>query len=111
MEELLSDLLVNNFLTVIVASIATGISGFLGGKLTILSKRERARLAIDICQTRETIFNAYEKYVLGGHPISSARYDNLMKLGDAYTKDLHQNSTAGQYLQELRSLRPYLVTD
>lgn len=110
MESFWQAMLVDNMLSTVVTAIASALAGFFICKFTSFTKKERARLDIDICQARETIFDAYEKYVVEGHRISSARYDNLVKLGNAYAA-LHQNSTAGKYMEEIKALKPYLITD
>ena len=111
MEDFIKTLLFDNVFTTVVSSIAAGIAGFFICKFTTLTKKEKARVTLDICQARETIFNAYERYIVEGHHISAYRYENLMELGEAYKDGLHQNHSAGQYIEELRALNPYLMTD
>lgn len=97
-------------ITTIVAMAVTGVLGFLIARVKHLSKFEQARVEIEKAMAREMIFEAYEKYVIRGEKLTIARYDELLRIFEAYTA-LGGNGTAKKYMEEIKAMRPYLVID
>lgn len=97
-------------ITSIVGIIASGVIGFLVAKVTHLSKFAKARVEIEKAMARQMIFDAYEDYVVKGKKLTIARYDELLRIFDAYTA-LGGNGTAKQYMEAIKALKPYLVVD
>lgn len=97
-------------ITTLVGMTATGVIGFLVARLKVLSKFDNARIEIDKAVARNLIFEACEKYVIRGEKLTIARYDELLRIFDAYTT-LGGNGTAKKYMEEIKALRPYLVID
>ncbi len=97
-------------ITAVVGLIASGIIGFLIAQVKHLSKYQKARLIIDKASARDHIKTAYEKYVIGGKKMSISTYDELLEEYEAY-KLLGGNGTGERYMQEIKALKPYLITD
>lgn len=96
--------------TTLVAMAVTGVLGFLIARVKHLSKFEKARVEIEKAMARQMIFDAYEEYVVKGKKLTIARYDELLRIFDAYIA-LGGNGTAKKYIEEIKALRPYLVID
>lgn len=96
--------------TTLVAMAVTGVLGFLIARVKHLSKFEQARVEIEKAMARQMIFDAYEDYVVKGKKLTIARYDELLRIFDAYTA-LGGNGTAKQYMEAIKALKPYLVVD
>lgn len=97
-------------ITAVAGLIASGIIGFLIAQVKHLSKYQKARLIIDKASARDHIKTAYEKYVIGGKKMSISTYDELLEEYEAY-KLLGGNGTGERYMQEIKALKPYLITD
>lgn len=97
-------------ITTIVGMAVTGVLGFPIARLKNLSKFERARIEIEKAMARQMIFDAYEDYVVKGKHLTIARYEELLRIFDAYTA-LGGNGTAKKYMEEIKALKPYLVID
>lgn len=97
-------------ITTIVGMAVTGVLGFLIARIKHLTKFDRARIEIEKAMARQMIFEAYEKYVIRHEKLTIARYDELLRIFDAYTA-LGGNGTAKKYMEEIKALRPYLVID
>lgn len=97
-------------ITTIVGMAVTGVLGFLVARIKSLSKFDKARIEIEKAMARQMIFEAYEKYVIRHEKLTIARYDELLRIFDAYTA-LGGNGTAKKYMEEIKALRPYLVID
>lgn len=97
-------------ITTLVAMAVTGVLGFLIARVKHLSKFEQARIEIEKAMARQMIFDAYEDYVVLGKKLTIARYDELLRIFDAYTA-LGGNGTAKKYMEEIKALHPYLVID
>lgn len=109
MEELIAGFIFNDVFNQIITVSAAGIAGFFIAKVTHLTKKERARMVVDKCTSRKYIFDAYERYIVRAEHMSTARYDELLDLYDAY-KTLGGNGTAERYMDEIRQKNPYLIT-
>lgn len=96
--------------TTLVAMAVTGVLGFLIARVKHLSKFEKARVEIEKAMARQMIFDAYEEYVVKGKKLTIARYDELLRIFDAYIA-LGGNGTAKKYIEEIKALQPYLVID
>lgn len=59
---------------------------------------------------RQMIIDAYEKYIIHGEHLTIARYEELLRVYEAY-KALGGNGTAEAYMREIIARKPYLVTD
>lgn len=59
---------------------------------------------------RQMILDAYEKYIIHGEHLTIARYEELLRVYEAY-KALGGNGTAEAYMREIIARKPYLVTD
>lgn len=59
---------------------------------------------------RDYIKDAYQKYVIEGHKMTIAAYEELLEVYEAY-KAMGGNGTAKAYMKELMALKPYLVTE
>lgn len=101
---------IEQVITTIVAMAVTGVMGFLIARVKHLSKFEKARVEIEKAMARQMIFDAYEDYVVKGKKLTIARYDELLRIFDAYTA-LGGNGTAKKYMEEIKALKPYLVID
>lgn len=99
-----------HFATTVAGMAATGVLGFLVAHVKRLSKFERARIEIEKATARQMIFDAYEEYVVKGKKLTIARYDELLRIFDAYIA-LGGNGTAKKYIEAIKALRPYLVID
>lgn len=110
MEDFVYSFIFNDIFNQILTVAAAGVAGFFIAKVTHLSKKEKARVVVDKCTSRKYIFDAYERYVVNNEHISSARYDDVLELYDAY-KTLGGNGTAEKYMDEIKKKNPYLVTD
>lgn len=97
-------------ITTIIAMVVTGVMGFLIARVKHLSKFEKARVEIEKAMARQMIFDAYEDYVVKDKKLTIARYDELLRIFDAYTA-LGGNGTAKKYMEEIKALKPYLVID
>ena len=104
------DTAAEQFITTAVGMIATGVIGFLLAQVKNLSKYQRARLIIDKASAREHIKTAYEKYIIGGKHMSISTYDDLLEEYEAY-RLLGGNGTGERYMEEIKALKPYLITD
>lgn len=97
-------------ITAVISISVGGVIGFLVGLLKRLTKQERARVAIEKALARDYIKDAYQKYVVEGHKMTIAAYDELMEVYEAYVA-LGGNGTAKALMAELIKLKPYLVID
>lgn len=104
------EIAVNQVVMSIAGMVATGLLGFLLGKLKRLTKVERARIVIEKASARAHILAAYELYIVKGKHMTIARYDELNEEYEAYIT-LGGNGTAKRYMQEIRALKPYLVIE
>lgn len=109
MEEFIFGFVFNDVFNSIITAASAGIAGFFIAKVTHLTKKERARMVVDKCTSRKYIFDAYERYIVKAEHMSTARYDELLDLYDAY-KTLGGNGTAERYMDEIRQKNPYLIT-
>lgn len=100
----------NQAVVTVVGMVATGVIGYLAGLLKRLTKREKARIIIEKASARAHIKEAYQKYVIEGHTLTIAAYEELLEEYEAYQL-LGGNGTAKAYMQEIMALKPYLVTD
>lgn len=110
MDEFLTGMLVDNAVGTIVTALASGIAGFLISQVTKFSKRERARMDIDLCTAHNDLLEAYQKYVIEKHKLSIDSYKYIQKLFAAY-KTLGGNGTVEKYMDELLAIKPYLITE
>ena len=88
----------------------TGAVGFLVANAKRVSRFDKARIEIEKSLARQMIFEAYEDYVINGKKLTIARYEELLRIFDAYTA-LGGNGTAKKYMEEIKALKPYLVID
>lgn len=101
---------VNQAVVAVVGMVATGIIGYLAGLLKRLTKREKARIIIDKASARAHVKEAYQRYVIEGHKMTIAAYEELTEEYEAY-RILGGNGTAKAYMEEITAKVPYLVTD
>lgn len=71
---------------------------------------ERARIVIEKASARAHIKEAYQRYVIEGHKMTIAAYEELTEEYEAY-RILGGNGTAKAYMEEITAKVPYLVTD
>lgn len=100
----------NQFLLTAVGMLATGVIGYLAGRLKQHSKREKARITIEKASARAHVKEAYQKYVIEGAHMTIASYEELLEEYEAYVI-LGGNGTAKAYMKELEAMKPYLVTE
>lgn len=101
---------VNQAVVAVVGMVATGVIGYLAGLLKRLTKREKARIIIDKASARVHVKEAYQRYVIEGHKMTIAAYEELTEEYEAY-RILGGNGTAKAYMEEITAKVPYLVTD
>ncbi len=101
---------VNQTVVAVVGMVATGVIGYLAGLLKRLTKREKARIIIDKASARAHVKEAYQRYVIEGHKMTIAAYEELTEEYEAY-RILGGNGTAKAYMEEITAKVPYLVTD
>lgn len=101
---------VNQAVVAVVGMVATGVIGYLAGLLKRLTKREKARIIIDKASARAHVKEAYQRYVIEGHKMTIAAYEELTEEYEAY-HILGGNGTAKAYMEEITAKVPYLVTD
>lgn len=101
---------VNQAVIAVVGMVATGVIGYLAGLLKRLTKREKARIIIDKASARAHVKEAYQRYVIEGHKMTIAAYEELTEEYEAY-RILGGNGTAKAYMEEITAKVPYLVTD
>ena len=101
---------INQAVIAVVGFFVAGFLGYLVGKIKRLSKVEKARIIIEKASARAHILAAYERYIIRGEHMSVSRYDELNEEYEAYTT-LGGNGTAKRYMEEIRQLKPYLITD
>lgn len=101
---------VNQAVVAVVGMMATGVIGYLAGLLKRLTKREKARIIIDKASARAHVKEAYQRYVIEGHKMTIAAYEELTEEYEAY-RILGGNGTAKAYMEEITAKVPYLVTD
>ncbi len=101
---------VNQAVVAVVGMVATGVIGYLAGLLKRLTKREKARIIIDKASARAHVKEAYQRYVIEGHKMTIAAYEELTEEYEAY-RILGGNGTAKAYMEEITAKVPYLVTD
>lgn len=101
---------VNQAVVAVVGMVATGVIGYLAGLLKRLTKREKARIIIDKASARAHVKEAYQRYVIEGHKMTIAAYEELTEEYEAY-RILGGNGTAKVYMEEITAKVPYLVTD
>lgn len=101
---------VNQAVIAVVGMVATGVIGYLAGLLKRLTKREKARIIIDKASARAHVKEAYQRYVIEGHKMTIAAYEELTEEYEAY-RILGGNGTAKAYMEEITAQVPYLVTD
>ena len=101
---------VNQAVVAVVGMVATGVIGYLAGLLKRLTKREKARIIIDKTSARAHVKEAYQRYVIEGHKMTIAAYEELTEEYEAY-RILGGNGTAKAYMEEITAKVPYLVTD
>lgn len=104
------DIAVNQAVIAVVGMVATGVIGYLAGLLKRLTKREKARIIIDKASARAHVKEAYQRYVIEGHKMTIAAYEELTEEYEAY-RILGGNGTAKAYMEEITAKVPYLVTD
>lgn len=100
----------NQAVIAVVGMVATGVIGYLAGLLKRLTKREKARIIIDKASARAHVKEAYQRYVIEGHKMTIAAYEELTEEYEAY-RILGGNGTAKAYMEEITAKVPYLVTD
>lgn len=110
MEDFLAGLMLNEVFNQIWTTAAAAIAGYCIAKVTHLTKKEKARMTVDKCTSRKYIFDAYERYIVRNEHMSTARYDEILDLYDAY-KTLGGNGTAENYMNEIKQKNPYLITE
>lgn len=71
---------------------------------------EKATCEILNALARQMIIDAYEKYIIHGEHLTIARYEELLRVYDAY-KALGGNGTAEVYMKEVTAKKPYLVLE
>lgn len=106
----MTDVATIQLITTLVNMAATFVVGFLVARIKVFSKYSKARFEIDKALARNLIFDAYERYVIRDEKLTISRYDELLKIFDAYTV-LGGNGTAKKYMGEIKALLPYLVID
>lgn len=104
------DIALNQAVIAVVGMVATGVIGYLAGLLKRLTKREKARIIIDKASARAHVKEAYQRYVIDGHKMTIAAYEELTEEYEAY-RILGGNGTAKAYMEEITAKVPYLVTD
>jgi hypothetical protein len=104
------DIALNQAVIAVVGMVATGVIGYLAGLLKRLTKREKARIIIDKASARAHVKEAYQRYVIEGHKMTIAAYEELTEEYEAY-RILGGNGTAKAYMEEITAKVPYLVTD
>lgn len=104
------DIALNQAVVAVVGMVATGVIGYLAGLLKRLTKREKARIIIDKASARAHVKEAYQRYVIEGHKMTIAAYEELTEEYEAY-RILGGNGTAKAYMEEITAKVPYLVTD
>lgn len=106
----MSETVIHQVVTTLVAMAVTGAVGFLVANAKRVSRFDKARIEIEKSLARQMIFEAYEDYVINGKKLTIARYEELLRIFDAYTA-LGGNGTAKKYMEEIKALKPYLVID
>ena len=106
----MSETVIHQVVTTLVAMAVTGAVGFLVANAKRVSRFDKARIEIEKALARQMIFEAYEDYVINGKKLTIARYEELLRIFDAYTA-LGGNGTAKKYMEEIKALKPYLVID
>ena len=109
MDGFFAGLLLDDLFKTIVTAAASAIAGFLIGKISRFSKRERAITEITKCNARNDIRLYYERYVVGEEHMSEARYTEILREFEAY-QALGGNGTAKAYMEEIKKIRPWLLT-
>lgn len=104
------EIALNQAVVAVVGMVATGVIGYLAGLLKRLTKREKARIIIDKASARAHVKEAYQRYVIEGHKMTIAAYEELTEEYEAY-RILGGNGTAKAYMEEITAKVPYLVTD
>lgn len=104
------EIAINQAVVTLAGMTVTGVLGFLLARLKQHGKVERARIEIEKAMARQMIFDAYEKYVIRGEHMTIARYEELLRVYEAY-QALGGNGTAKAYMKEIIAKKPYLVTD
>lgn len=104
------EITINQAVVTCVGLVVTAVLGYFVGKLKRLSKVEKARIVIEKASARAHILSAYERYIIKGEHMSVSRYDELNEEYEAYVT-LGGNGTAKRYMEEIKALKPYLVTD
>lgn len=104
------DIALNQAVIAVVGMVATGVIGYLAGLLKRLTKREKARIIIDKASARAHVKEAYQRYVIEGHKMTIAAYEEITEEYEAY-RILGGNGTAKAYMEEITAKVPYLVTD
>ena len=107
---MLFDTAADHLITTLIGMAVTGVIGFLCAQVKHLTKHQRARLIIDKASARAHIMTAYEKYVIGGKKMNISTYDDLLEEYEAY-RILGGNGTGERYMQEIKALKPYLITE
>lgn len=107
--ELISHLLVENGVATVITVLMSGVVGFLIARVKRFGKRERAEREVLKAMARKEILDAHERYIVNGESMSVDRYDEMIRICDAYT-DLGGNGSAKPFIDALKAKQPWTVT-
>lgn len=111
MEDFIAGMMVDDFFKTIVTVIASAVAGYLLGFISKYSKRNKAVYTILKCVARNDIRDYYERYVVRGEHLSEARYNEIVDEFDAYEVVGGNGQATNQYMDEIRNVRPWMITD
>ncbi len=106
----MEEIAISQSVATVVGMAVTGALGFFAARIKQHGKVERARIEIEKATAREMIFDAYERYIVRGERMTIARYEELLRVYEAY-RALGGNGTAKAYMEEIIAKRPYLVIE